>query len=76
MAMPYFVAIGASGSRGLTDLRQLLSLMPREVGAAILVVLHRRIGRVSYLREVPSRVSSIPVVIAKMGVRSGNLLYR
>ena len=65
--MPYFVAIGASGSRGLTDLRQLLSLMPREVGAAILVVLHRPIGRVSYLRDVLSKVSSMPVVIAKMG---------
>jgi two-component system, chemotaxis family, protein-glutamate methylesterase/glutaminase len=43
--------------------------MPREVEAAILVVLHRPIGHVSHLREVLSRVSSMPVVIAKMGGR-------
>jgi chemotaxis response regulator CheB len=67
--MPFLVAIGASGSQGLTQIKDLLSLLPRQIEAVVLVVLHRPVSCVSYLREILSRVASMPVVIAQTGDR-------
>jgi two-component system chemotaxis response regulator CheB len=58
--LPYFVAIGASGQQGLTEIKALLTLLPRDIQAMFLVTLHRPTDRISHLRQVLSRVSSIP----------------
>jgi chemotaxis response regulator CheB len=60
---PYFVAVGASGSDGLRDLRDLLERIPANLAAVVLVVLHRPSNRISHLREVLARRSALPVVI-------------
>ena len=39
---PFVIAIGASGSEGLSDMMTLLALLPKPVEAIILAVLHRR----------------------------------
>jgi two-component system chemotaxis response regulator CheB len=53
---PPIVAIGASGSEGLIDLRAKLR-------AVVLVVLHRPSDQISHLREVLAARSALPVVI-------------
>jgi len=60
---PYFVAIGASGSEGLSDLRDLLEALPASLRAIVLVVLHRPSDRISHLRQVLACRSKLPVTI-------------
>lgn len=60
---PYFVAIGASGSEGLSDLGDLLAALPAKLPAVVVVVLHRPSDRISHLREVLARRSSLPMII-------------
>jgi chemotaxis response regulator CheB len=60
---PFFVAIGASGSEGLSDLGDLLAALPAGLPAVVLAVLHRPSDRISHLREVLARRSALPVVI-------------
>ncbi|WP_157091466.1 hypothetical protein [Methylobacterium nodulans] len=38
---PWFVAIGASGNKGLDDIRAVLRELPPSLNAALLIVLHR-----------------------------------
>jgi two-component system chemotaxis response regulator CheB len=64
---PWYIAIGASGAQGLNDIRTLLSQLPVSLNAVILVVLHRPWDKISYLKEILSRVSLMPVVIAGDG---------
>src|SRR3954454_541382 len=64
---PFLVAIGASGGEGLEDIKLLLASLPADLRAVVLVVLHRPSDRLSRLQEVLSRVSQMPVVIAKDG---------
>ena len=64
---PWFVAIGASGSAGLDDIKTLLNESPASLNAVVLVVLHRPWDRVSHLRDVLSRRSRLPVVVAVQG---------
>jgi two-component system chemotaxis response regulator CheB len=66
---PYFVAIGASGQQGLTEIKTLLSRFPADIGAIVLVVLHRPSDRISQLHQVLSKISAIPVFIAERGAR-------
>lgn len=61
------VAIGASGKRGLEDIRLLLSLLPYPLAASFLVVLHRPFDQVSHLRDVLARSTPMPVTIAEEG---------
>ncbi|MEI9409908.1 chemotaxis protein CheB [Mesorhizobium salmacidum] len=63
-AGPFFVAIGASGSDGLSDIKDLLSELPKYLQAIVLVVLHRPSDRVSHLREILGKWSNMPVLIA------------
>jgi two-component system chemotaxis response regulator CheB len=63
------VAIGASGGEGLDDLRDLLSRLPRNLAAVVLVVLHRSSEQSSELRAVLARASRLPVLIASEGDR-------
>ncbi len=57
------MAVGASGREGLKDIKGLLGALPRKLAAIVLIVLHRPSDRISHLREILTRVSSMPVVI-------------
>jgi len=63
----FIIAIGGSGSGGLQDVQELLEYLPSELAVIVLVVVHRPVDEVSYLREVLERRSAIPVRIAKNG---------
>jgi len=54
------VAIGASGGEGLEDIKALLAILPADLPAVVLVVLHRPSDQISHLKEVLSRVSQMP----------------
>jgi two-component system chemotaxis response regulator CheB len=69
MAEPWFIAIGASGAQGLSDIRGLLSALPAALNAVVMVVLHRPSDRISNLRIVLAADSPMPVVIAEEGER-------
>ncbi|GJE45012.1 chemotaxis protein CheB [Methylobacterium soli] len=71
-SIDFFVAIGASGPRGLNDIERLLARLPPDLRAVVLIVLHRPWDRVSYLREVLNRHSAIPIHIAEDGERLRN----
>jgi two-component system, chemotaxis family, protein-glutamate methylesterase/glutaminase len=64
-----FIAIGASGGRGMEDVKALLGALPDPLAAIVLVVLHRPTDRLSHLRAILSRASPMPVVIAEEGER-------
>jgi chemotaxis response regulator CheB len=61
---PYYVAIGASGGEGLTDLGVLLRSWPAFVPAVVMIVLHRPADKASHLREILGRSTHMPVTIA------------
>lgn len=61
---PMFVAIGASGSEGLDDIRDLLGALPATLDAIVMVVLHRPSDQISHLREVLARSTKLRVLIA------------
>ena len=61
---PTIVAIGASGSEGLTDIIDVLKRWPSTVPAVILVALHRPSDRISHLQEVLAKAVVMPVKIA------------
>lgn len=63
------VAIGASGGEGLTDIKALLAALPANLAAVVLVVLHRPSDQISHLKEVLSRGSQMPVLVAEHGDR-------
>jgi hypothetical protein len=63
----FIVAIGGSGDGGLQDVQELLEHFPSELAVIVLVVLHRPVDEVSYLREVLERRSAIPIRIARNG---------
>ncbi|TXN32737.1 chemotaxis protein CheB [Methylobacterium sp. WL119] len=65
----WFVAVGASGAEGLTDIKALLQALPSDLPAAVLIVLHRSWDHISHLREVLARDSNLPIVIAAQGER-------
>jgi hypothetical protein len=50
-APPYFIAIGASGSDGLDDIKALVAGLPDPLAAIVLVELHRPWDRLSHLRD-------------------------
>jgi chemotaxis response regulator CheB len=58
-----FLAVGASGAAGLDNIKELLGELPKELPITVLVVLHRPSDRISYLQEVLSRTSLMPVLI-------------
>ena len=65
-ANPWFIAVGASGDDGLKDIRQLLALLPRDMDAVIMVVLHRKWNHVTRLRQVLA-AGPYPIKIAMQG---------
>ena len=63
-ALPYFIAIGASGGEGIQDIIDLLRALPQPTPAVVMVVCHRPSDRISSLRDVLARGCDMPVVIA------------
>jgi two-component system chemotaxis response regulator CheB len=63
-AIPYYVAIGASGAEGLSDIQDLLEALPHPLSAIVMVVLHRPSEKINRLQEILARSSPIPVVVA------------
>ena len=61
------IAIGASGMEGLSDIKELLAALPDPLPAIVLVVLHRPVDLLSYLREVLARATHLRVEIAEEG---------
>ncbi|MGI4793728.1 MAG: EAL domain-containing protein [Janthinobacterium lividum] len=61
---PLFIAIGASGNEGLSDVRELLKMLGRPLHAVVMVVLHRPSDKISLLRDVLARSCDMPVVVA------------
>jgi two-component system, chemotaxis family, protein-glutamate methylesterase/glutaminase len=61
----FIVAVGGSGSGGLHDVLELLEHLPVDLAAIVLVVLHRPVDEVSYLREALECRSALPVRIAR-----------
>jgi two-component system, chemotaxis family, protein-glutamate methylesterase/glutaminase len=65
---PYCVALGASGSEGLSDIIELLNVWPKGMHAVLLVVLHRSSEERSSLRAVlATSCPRIKVEIAREG---------
>jgi len=65
---PYCVALGASGSEGLSDIIALLNVWPRGMHAVLMVVLHRSSEEPSSLRDVlASHCPGIQVQVARAG---------
>ncbi|AME27232.1 MULTISPECIES: chemotaxis protein CheB [Burkholderiaceae] len=65
---PYCVALGASGSEGLSDIIELLNAWPKGVHAVLMVVLHRSSDDHSDLRAVLAhRCPDLHVEIARDG---------
>lgn len=64
---PRYIAIGASGHDGLNDIKELLAGLSWPLPAVVMIVLHRPVDRVSSLRNVLGRTTSMPVIIAEEG---------
>lgn len=62
------VAIGASAD-GVTVISELLEQLPHNLAAAVLVVLHRPIERVSHLHHILARRLKVPVLVPEEGQR-------
>ncbi|WP_434677195.1 chemotaxis protein CheB [Pseudomonas sp. R1-18] len=69
MEKGWIVAVGASGDAGLENICSLMSALPADLDAIVMIVLHRPWSEPSQLREVLSRRSAMPVVIASQGDR-------
>ena len=61
------MVLGASGGEGLRQLCDLISRLPSDLPAAVLIVLHRMADRPSALRSVLARGAHMPVMIAGQG---------
>lgn len=61
--LPWTIAVGASGPKGLQDLCDLLRQWSA-LDAVVMIVLHRPWDAVSHLREILQRSSRMPVIIA------------
>lgn len=65
---PYCVALGASGSEGLSDIIELLNVWPNGMHAVLMVVLHRSSEVPSSLKEVLAcQCRGIQIEIARPG---------
>ena len=62
------VAIGASAG-GLEALTELLTAMPLDTGTALIVVTHQHPGHISLLPELLGKITAIPVLVAKDGLK-------
>jgi len=63
----WYVAIGASGEKGLGDIKDVLRNLPMQLDIVVLVVLHRLWDKPSHLAAVLGRASKRPVKVAQSG---------
>ena len=63
----WIIAIGASGGAGLEDICDLLSVLPSDLDAVVLLVLHRPWDQASKLVDLLSKRSQMAVVVAAQG---------
>lgn len=63
----WIIAVGASGGAGLEDICDLLSALPPDLDAVVMIVLHRPWGQGRNLAEVLSGRSQMTVVVAGQG---------
>jgi len=63
---PDIVAIGASAG-GVEAIPELLSRLPRDLPASVLVVLHRPVDQISYLRRILARKIKLHITIPHEG---------
>ena len=68
-APPLYVAAGASGGKGLQDLKELVGALPASFPAVVMLVLHRPTNRTSDLGAILGRASRLPAVVAAEGER-------
>ena len=61
--LPVFVALGASGGEGLSDIKNLLRALGPAPGLVVMVVLHRPSDKLSALREVLASSCAMPVIV-------------
>lgn len=64
-APDFYVAIGASGPKGLDDIQRLLAHLPPDLSAVVLICLHRPFDKLSHLREILHRHSALPIHLAQ-----------
>jgi two-component system chemotaxis response regulator CheB len=64
-SIPYFLAIGASGSEGLDDISELLHALPTSLAAVVMVVLNSQTQKSSRLRDILAQSSQMPVFVAE-----------
>jgi two-component system chemotaxis response regulator CheB len=71
-ASPWLITIAASAG-GVEAISKVLSALPDDLPAALVIVLHRSPSRRSYLTEILGRVTRMPVVVAQEGqlIRAG-----
>jgi two-component system chemotaxis response regulator CheB len=67
MTADRWIAIGASGAGGLSDIKDVLAGLPFPLPAVVLVVLHRPADRISSLAKVLAAATRAPVRIASEG---------
>lgn len=60
-----FVAIGASGGEGLSDIKLILQGLACPVAAIVMVVLHRPSDMLSNLRAILARACDLKIVVAE-----------
>jgi two-component system chemotaxis response regulator CheB len=66
---PWFIAIGASGSKGMLDIQALLMALRPGIDAVVLIVLHRSFSFPSELPDILARKTGLRVVLARDGER-------
>jgi chemotaxis response regulator CheB len=64
---PWFIGIGASGKAGIHDVQALLSALMPGMNAVILVVIHQAFDHRSYMRDLLTCSTSMPVIVAEEG---------
>lgn len=64
-----FLAIGASGDKGLDDIKRLLAALGSLPKVTTMIVLHRPFDRPSELRAILQRVTPMPVLVADDGMK-------
>jgi two-component system chemotaxis response regulator CheB len=63
----WVVALGASGSDGLSDLRQIVRILPASLNAVVLIVWHRPLIPVADLAAMLVTDARLPVSLAGRG---------
>ncbi len=64
--LPWIVAIGASAG-GVEPICRLVAALSPKLSVVVIIAMHRKSGRVSYLEQILSRHTTMPVVVPANG---------